>query len=155
MFDQIHRGRVIFPGNGKNKFAHLHVTDAARILIAAAQQGWTGISAVADDMPANWNDFFDEVKKYYPGFRRLAVPKWLAYAGTHLMTPWRRLRSIPSVFTPNAVEGWNLDLSVKPGLLWTELDMKPIFPTIYEGIPAALDECIAFRWQHPLSDHRY
>ena len=34
MFNQVRNGRVLFPGDGKNRFAHLHVDDAARVLIA-------------------------------------------------------------------------------------------------------------------------
>jgi hypothetical protein len=37
-------------------------------------------------------------------------------------------------------------------LLWNELELEPEFPTIHQGIPAALDECIAFRWVHPILD---
>jgi nucleoside-diphosphate-sugar epimerase len=154
MFDQVRRGRVFSPGNGNNQFAHLHVLDAARLLISIAQKGWTGVSAVADHQAASWNDFFAEVRKYYPRFRAFGVPQWLAVFGTHLLTPLRRVRGLPSVYTPEAVRGWNLNLTVKPGLLWNDLDLQPEYPTIHEGIPAALDECIAFRWQHPLSDHK-
>lgn len=152
MFDQVRRGRVFFPGTGENQFAHLHVYDTARLLIAVAEKGWSGVSAVADDLAASWNEFFAEIKKYYPRFREFGVPKWLATLGTHLLTPLRRLRNLPSVYTPEAVSGWNLNLTVKPGLLWKNLDLQPKYPTIHQGIPAALDECIAFRWQHPLSD---
>jgi nucleoside-diphosphate-sugar epimerase len=154
MFDQVRRGRVFFPGSGKNQFAHLHVHDAARVLIAVAEKGWTGVSAVADNLAASWNEFFAEIRKYYPRFRTFGVPRWLATFGTHLLTPFRRLRSLPSVYTPEAVEGWNMNLVVKPGLLWKDLGLQPSYPTIYEGIPAALDECIAFRWKHPLSDRK-
>jgi nucleoside-diphosphate-sugar epimerase len=154
MFDQVRHGRVYFPGNGENQFSHLHVHDAAKLLIAVAEQGWTGVSAVADDLPASWNEFFAEIKKYYPGFRELGVPQWLATLGTHLLTPLRRLRNQPSVYTPEAVRGWNSNLIVKPGLLWQDLDLQPRYPDIHHGIPAALDECIAFRWRHPLSDRK-
>jgi hypothetical protein len=152
MFDQVRRGRVFSPGSGRNQFAHLHVHDAARLLIAVSDKRWTGISAVADDMAASWNEFFSEIKKYYPRFREFGVPQWLAAFGTRLIKPIRRLRSIPSVYTPEAVRGWNMNFVVKPGLVWEDLGLKPVYPTIYQGIPAALDECIAFRWRHPLSD---
>ena len=33
-----------------------------------------------------------------------------------------------------------------------ELGLEPEYPTIDEGIPAALDECVAFRWLHPFDD---
>jgi nucleoside-diphosphate-sugar epimerase len=152
MFEQVRRGRVFFPGNGKNEFAHLHVHDAAKLLIAIGEVGWTGTSAVADNLGANWNEFFAEIKKYYPRFREFGTPQWLATLGTHCLTPLRRLRGLPSVYTPQAVQGWNMNLTVEPGLLWRDLDLQPDYATIHEGIPAALDECIAFRWQHPLAD---
>jgi nucleoside-diphosphate-sugar epimerase len=140
------------PGNGRNHFPHLHVTDAARVLVGAAERGWSGVRAVADDQPASWREFFAEVRKYYPRFHEFGVPRGLATLATHLLTPVRRLRGRPSLYTPEAVAGWNLDLVVTPRLLWEELDLEPEFPTIYQGIPAALDECIAFRWIHPILD---
>lgn len=152
MFEQVRRGRVLMPGNGRNEFAHLHVTDAARVLIRAAERGWQGVLAVADDQPASWKEFFAEIRKYYPRFREFGVPQWVAALATHMLTPMRRLQSSPSLHTPEAVIGWNLNLAVKPRLLWNELDLEPEFPTIHQGIPAALDECIAFRWVHPILD---
>lgn len=152
MFEQVRRGRVFFPGNGRNLFAHLHVQDAVRILLAVAEKRWSGSQPVADDLSANWIEFFKEIKKYYPRFRDIGVPRLLASLGTHLLTPFRRLRGLPSVYTPEAVAGWNLSLPVKPGVLWNELELKPNYPTIYQGIPAVLDECLSFRWIHPIAD---
>ena len=152
MFDQVRRGRVLMPGNGRNTFPHLHVSDAARVLIRAAERGFTGVLAVADDEPATWKEFFAEVRKYYPRFREVGIPQWMAALATHALTPYRRLRGAPSLHTPEAVAGWNLNLAVKPRLLWNELELEPDYPTIHQGIPAALDECIAFRWVHPVLD---
>ncbi len=56
------------------------------------------------------------------------------------------------MYTPDTVVSWNLQLPVRPGLLWSELGLRPAFPTIHEGLPAALDDCVAFRWRHPHSD---
>jgi nucleoside-diphosphate-sugar epimerase len=154
MFEQLRRGRVFFPGSGRNLFAHLHVRDAARILLTAAEKRWSGNRPVADDLAANWNEFFGEIMRHYPRFRVFGVPRWLATMGTHLLTPFRRLRGVPSVYTAEAVASWNLNLPVTPGLLWNELGLNPQYPTIYQGIPAALDECIAFRWIHPIADKK-
>ncbi len=154
MFNGLRQGRVLFPGHGKNRFAHMHVDDAARVLLAAAEQGWSGISPVSDDLPASWNEFFAEIKKYYPRFQNLRMPMLLALAGTAMLTPLRWLNRYPSLYTPDAVRGWNLNLPVKKGLLWSDLGMAPRYPTLYEGIPAALDECIAFQWMHPIADRR-
>jgi nucleoside-diphosphate-sugar epimerase len=152
MFDQVRHGRVLFPGSGKNLYAHMHVEDAARVLLAAAEQGWTGTSPVVDDVAADWNEFFAVIRKYYPRFRNIGMPMWLALLGTHLLTPFRRLNKHPSLYTPDAVLGWNLNVPVKKGLLWDELGMTPKYPSMYQGIPAVLDDCIAFRWIHPIAD---
>ncbi len=154
MFEQVRRGRVVMPGSGRNRFAHMHVTDAARVLLGAAEKSWHGVRAVADDQPASWREFFAEIRQYYPRFQAIGVPQWVATVGTHLLTPVRRLRGTPSLYTPEAVAGWNLNLAVKPRLLWSELGLEPEYPTIYQGIPAALDECIAFRWTHPIRDKK-
>ncbi len=152
MFNQVKNGRVIFPGSGDNQFSHLHVHDAARVLIAAAEQGWTGTSPVADEIPVSWNDFFAEIRKFYPRFRSIGMPMWLALMGTSFLTPFRRLSKHPSLNTPDAVRGWNLNLVVKSGLLWDELGLRPKYPSAYQGIPGVLDDCISFRWIHPVLD---
>ena len=152
MFNQIRQGRVVFPGNGRNHFAHMHVTDAARVLLAVAASGWTGTSPVADDQSANWNDFFAVVREYYPRFRFIGVPMWMALLGTRMLTPIRRLSRYPSLYTPDAVRGWNASVPVEKGVLWDEIGITPHHPTIYQGIPAVLDDCIPFRWVHPVVD---
>jgi nucleoside-diphosphate-sugar epimerase len=152
LFERIRTGRVIAPGLGKNRIAHIHIEDMARALIAAAEQGWSGVLPIADFLPTSWNEFFGEVKKYYPGFSLLKVPSWLAYPTAWCLDLLHAGRSKPNLHTPDAVRGWNLNLPVKPGILWNELGLEPRFPSIYEGIPAVLDDCIAFRWIHPIAD---
>jgi nucleoside-diphosphate-sugar epimerase len=152
IFERIRTGRVLAPGLGKNEVAHIHIEDMARILIAAAEQGWCGVLPVADSYNASWNEFFSEVKKYYPGFRLVKTPSWLAYPAAWCLEMLHIASSRPNLHTTDAVTGWNLNLPVKPGILWEELGMQPRFPTIYEGIPAVLDDCIAFRWVHPIAD---
>ncbi len=154
MFEQVKSGRVFFPGSGNNLYAQLHVEDAARILVRAAEMGWRGTSPVADHLSVSWNDFFDVIAKFYPRFRRHGIPTWMATLGTRAYTPIRRTRRMPSVYTPDAVHGWNLHLPVESGLLWDELGLEPKYPTINEGIPAALDECVSFQWIHSLGDHK-
>jgi nucleoside-diphosphate-sugar epimerase len=152
MFRQVQKGKVVFPGNGKNVFAHMHVEDAARLLISVAENCWTGAIPVADNVPTSWSEYFAEIRKYYPRFRTFGVPRWIALLGTQLLAPLRRLRRLPSLYTPGAVRSWNLNLPVKDGLLWGELAIRPNYPTIYQGIPAVLDECLEFRWVHPIED---
>ena len=139
-------------GSGRNRYTHLHVDDAARLLIAVARAGWTGIAPVGDDQPCDWREFFAVLATHYPRFRTVHLPAWLARLGTELLRPVNALRSRPSLYTPDTVTGWNLELAVEPGLLWRDLGLRPAYPTIHEGLPAALDSCVAFRWRHPLSD---
>lgn len=152
LFQQVHRGLIVYPGRGDNLFSHLHVEDAARLLVAVAAQGWTGVSPVADDRSVTWQAFFSTLREHYPRYRELHLPRWLAHLGTLALSPVTRLRARPSLATPDTILGWNLPLPVTPCLLWDEIGIKPRFATIDTGIPAVLDECVAFRWRHPLLD---
>lgn len=154
LFQQVHRGLVLFPGRGDNLFSHLHVEDAGRLLIEVARQGWTGVSAVADDRSVPWHAFFATLREHYPRYRELYIPAWLARLGTMALRPLMRWRARPSLATPDTITGWNLSLPVTPHLLWDDLGLKPRYATIDTGIPAVLDECVAFRWRHPLLDKR-
>ena len=152
LFERLHRGLLIQAGAGRNLYSHLHVKDAARLLLGVAERGWTGVAAVGDQRPANWREFFSTVWEHYPRFWQVSVPAWLARLGTELLRPIAALRRRPSILTPDTVVSWNLELPIRPGLLWEQLGLEPRYATIAEGIPAALDDCLAFRWQHPLSD---
>jgi nucleoside-diphosphate-sugar epimerase len=152
LFEQVRRGRAIYPGSGENAYAHLHADDAARVLLGVADAGWSGTRAVADDQPATWNEFFAAIRTFYPRLRLLRIPQALALVGTSVAEILRPSRHRPFLYTPDAVRGANATLTVKPGLLWDEIDQKPRYPTIHQGIPAVLDECVAFRWVHPLFD---
>ena len=68
------------------------------------------------------------------------------------MRPVLALRKHPSLLTPDTVKGWKLRLPVARELLWSQLGLEPLYATIHQGIPAALDDSLAFRWQHPLTD---
>ena len=152
LFERLHGGLLTVAGSGRNRYTHLHVDDAARVMIAVARAGWAGISPVGDDRPTDWREFFAVLATHYPRFRTLFMPAWLARLGTELLRPVNALRSRPSLYTPDTVAGWNLELAVEPGVLWRDLGLRPAYPTIHEGLPAALDDCVAFRWRHPLSD---
>jgi len=154
LFEQLRKGWIIFPGKGKKPFAHLHIKDAARALIHIAETNWSGISAVADNLAASWREFYDVIHRYHPRFRIIQIPKWMALVTTRFISILARLRSSPFLFTPGGVVGWNLALPVQPGLLWEELGIKPEYPTIYEGIPAVLDESVVYRWLHSLADRK-
>jgi hypothetical protein len=92
------------------------------------------------------------VQSYYPRFRFILLPKTIALLGTLLLRPAQLLRRRPTILTTGSVIAWNLNLAVDPGVLWREVSLEPEYPTIVEGIPAALDECVAFRWLHPFDD---
>lgn len=152
LFERVHNGPVVFAGRGDNLYSHLHVSDAARVLITAARQGWVGTTPVADDQPTTWSEFAHVLAEHYPRFRAFMLPAGLARLGTELLRPLVALRRRPSLYTPDTVIGWNLNVPVKPGLLWKDLGIRPAYPTIAEGIPAVLDDSVAFRWTHPNAD---
>ena len=58
------------------------------------------------------------------------------------------------MYTRDTIRGFNLNQPVQPRLLWDDLGLAPRFKTIEEGIPAALDGCLHFRWQHPVFDRQ-
>ena len=153
LFDNVRRGRNISPGNGRNLVARLHIDDCVQLLVECARQSWHGVTPVSDNFSATWNQFFDVVRLYYPRFREWKVPAPLAKTGTFCLAQAARLARRPTILTPDAVTGWNLNVPVAPGLLWDELGLTPRYPTIHEGIPTVLDDCLAFRWLHPLKDH--
>lgn len=152
LFDQLRSGRLVLPGSGENTHGHLHVEDAARLLIAAAEQGWAGTSPVADHVPTCWNDFFQILRDHYAGLRLLRVPRGLALAGAHVLERIADLRRRPTLFAPDTVRGWGLNLPVEPGLVWSELGLEPLHPCVEQGLPASLDDSVCFRWQHPVLD---
>ena len=152
IFERAHRGLLPQIGSGDNLYSHLHVHDAARLLLAVAERGWTGVAAVGDHRPTTWREFFDTLREHYPRFRSLRVPAWMASVGTQLLRPFVALSERPSLLTPDTVKSWGLRLPVARDLLWGQLGLQPLYATIHEGIPAALDDSLAFRWQHPLSD---
>ncbi len=154
VFETIRRGTLLVPGRGLNVYAHLHVRDAARALVECARQRFEGVLPVADDEPATWKAFFEVVKSYYPSFRKLTLPAPLSITGAFCLQAMAHLRGWQTLETPAGVRSWNLNLPVQKGLLWEELGFEPLYPTIHQGIPAALDDCVAYRWIHPLQDHR-
>jgi hypothetical protein len=57
-----------------------------------------------------------------------------------MITPFRRFRPHPGLEAPGAVRSFNCNIPVKPGFIWKDLKLKLRFPTIYEGVPAVVDE---------------
>lgn len=151
LFGLVRRRLVLFPGRGDNQFAQLHVDDAARVLIAAAKQGWSGTTAVADRENVTWNEFFDVLTAHAPGIRVQYLPARLATATSVLAGPVLS-RFGPTLVSPDTVRGWNLALPVVTEKLWTDLGIQPDYPSVLDGIPATLDSAVAFRWRHPIFD---
>jgi nucleoside-diphosphate-sugar epimerase len=152
LFDQIRKGRILFPGKGDNLFSHLHVADAARALIKAAEMSKPGISIIADNQSCTWNDFFSITKNHYPRLRVIHVPTWSALAVTGALDLLYRFTSSWNRFSLAAVKSWTSNLPVEPNTFQNVLDLELMYPTIEEGIPAALDDCISFHWRHSLVD---
>ncbi|MCC5949374.1 MAG: NAD-dependent epimerase/dehydratase family protein [Nitriliruptoraceae bacterium] len=154
LFARVRTGLVPIPGRANPPYAHLHVRDAARVLIAAAEQGYVGAGPVADRAPVGWDVFLGEIVRQMPHVRVVRLPAPLALAGTAAISAALAWRRQPNLFTPDTVRSWNLSLPVDPRALWSELGMEPELPTYQEGITATLDDCVAFRWKHPVADRR-
>jgi dihydroflavonol-4-reductase len=153
MFSMARRGLLVAPGRGGNLFSHLHVEDAARALIRAAELRWSGCAPIADDAPASWPEFIAVLRVSFPHLRVIRVPARLAWLGAHAPATVARLRARATLLTPDAVSGWNRSLVVEAGPAWRELAIVPRYPTISSGIPAAAREDVA-GWVHPVDDHR-
>ncbi len=153
LFNQMRRGTIMFPGKGDNLFAHLHVVDAARALIKAAEDGKPGISVIADNASCTWNDFFSITQHYYPRLRVLRAPKWIALFVTSALDALYRFTPYWNRFSAGAVKSWTSSLPVEPNTFQDIVSMELMYPTIERGIPAALDDCISFHWCHSLEDN--
>lgn len=154
LFARVRQGFVPVPGRSDAPYGHLHVRDAARVLIAAAETGWSGVSPVADRASVGWGEFLGELQGLLPHLRVVRLPESLARVGTGALSTLTAWRDAPSLYTPDTVRSWNLSLPVDPDALWGELGIEPRYPTYQEGIAATLDDCVAFRWRHPVADRR-
>lgn len=152
LFGQLKKGFFILPNDGTNMFSHLHVEDAARVIIKVAEEGLTGIYPVSDDSPRTWNEFFFILNEYYPSFKLFKIPEKLALVSMSLLKPLNLLSRKPSLYTTDTIRGFGLNLKVKPGILWDKLGIQPIYPTLDQGIPATLDGFVAYRWKNPIFD---
>jgi dihydroflavonol-4-reductase len=151
LFGLVRRRLVVFPGDGGNRFAQLHVDDAAKVLVAAARQRWTGTAPVADGHDATWNDFFAVLRSFAPRVRVLRVPASLATAAAAVGGALLG-RLGPTLVSVDTVRGWNLDLPVASTRLWEDLGVEATYPSVLTGIPATLDASVAFRWRHSVAD---
>jgi hypothetical protein len=74
------------------------------------------------------------------------IPKWLALIGTGTIEIMLRSKKTPNRYSTGAVVSWNLRLPVAPNTLADIVGIQPKYPTIAEGIPEVLDECVAYSW---------
>ena len=148
LFHQIRQGYIFFPGRGNNLFGHLHVSDAARALIKAADSSRQhGAYVIADNLSCTWNDFFEITRSFYPKLKVIYIPKWFALLATGIIESLLRFKKTPNRYSTDAVSSWNLQLPVEPNTLSDVLDLEPEYPAISDGIPNVLDDCIAFTWR--------
>ncbi len=154
LFQQVRKGFAIFPGRMRNRCGQLHVADAARLLAEVGAIRWAGGSAATDSESVTWVEFFAVLDELYPKLRLVTFPSWFSYAGAAVLEPLMSRRSRPTLYTKDTVVGFNLDLPVEPGLVWSDLDIKPRYPSVREGIPAVLDGYVRYRWRHPIQDRR-
>lgn len=151
LFGRVRRGLLVTPGTGDNLYAHMHVEDAARLVVAVATERWHGATAVADDEPATWRRFWEIATAHFAGFRHLRVPAPVARVGATLAAALDP-RPGPSMVTRDTVVGYNLAQPVARGLVWEDLGLRPRYPSVEVGVPAVLDSTIQYRWQHPVDD---
>lgn len=154
LFRQVRSGLALFPGQLSNQCGQLHVTDAAMLISEVAEKRWSGTSPVTDNLPVTWAEYFDLLKSLYPYFRLVALPRTFSWAGAAVLEPILSRRSRPTLYTKDTVVGFNLNVPVRPGLVWEEVGAEPIHPSIYQGIPAVLDGYVHYRWRHPMLDRR-
>lgn len=154
LFQQVRRGFAVLPVKMLNQYAHLHVEDAARALITAAQQGWRGTAPISDRRNTTWGEFFEVVTTYFPRLHVARVPPRLGQVGAAALERALSGRGRPTLYTTGTVIGFNLNLPIDSSQTWDELGLAPVHPTIAEGIPASLDGYVRFMWRHPAYDHR-
>ncbi|MDA3023275.1 MAG: NAD(P)H-binding protein [Actinomycetota bacterium] len=154
LFANVRRGVMAVPGRSSSPFSHLHVHDAARVLIAAAQGTWTGARGIGDRDPAGWDRFLGELQRLLPRLVIVRLPAALALAGTSLMRVARSRLQTPDLLTPDTVRAWNQALWVDPDLLWGELGLEPEVPDFRVGLKRSLDDAVDHVWRHSVSDRR-
>ena len=154
LFANVRRGILAVPGRTSPPFSHLHVQDAARVLIAAALGTWEGARGLGDRDPAGWDRFLGELQRLLPRLVIVRLPAPLALAGTSLMRIVRSRLETPDIFTPDTVRAWNMPLWVDPDLLWGELGLEPEVPDYRTGIKRSLDDAVDHVWRHSVQDRR-
>jgi len=154
LFANVRRGVMAVPGRTSPPFSHLHVHDAARVLIAAALGTWEGARGIGDRDPAGWDRFLGELQRLLPRLVIIRLPAAVALAGTSLMRIVRSRLETPDIFTPDTVRAWNMPLWADPSLLWGDLGLEPEVPDYRAGLKRSLDDAVGHVWRHSVQDHR-
>lgn len=154
LFTNVRRGVMAVPGRSNSPFSHMHVRDAARVLIAAALGTWEGARGIGDRDPAGWDRFLGEIQRLLPRLVILRLPAPLAMAGTSLLRVVRSRLRTPDIFTPDTVRAWNMSLWADPALLWDEFGLEPEVPDYRSGIKRSLDDGVDHVWRHSVRDRR-
>ena len=154
LFANLRRGVLAVPGRSSPPFSHLHVHDAARVLIAAALGAWEGARGIGDRDPAGWDRFLGELQRLLPRLVIVRLPAPLALLGTSVMRIVRSRLETPDIFTPDTVRAWNMPLWVDPDLLWGELGLEPEVPDFTVGLKRSLDDAVDHVWRHSVHDRR-
>ena len=154
LFANVRRGVLAVPGRSSPPFSHLHVHDAARVLVATALGNWEGSCGIGDRDPAGWDRFLGELQRLLPRLVIVRLPAPLALAGTSVMRIVRSRLETPDIFTPDTVRAWNMPLWVEPDLLWDELGLEPEVPDYTVGLKRSLDDAVDRVWRHSVHDRR-
>lgn len=153
LFSHVDRGLVPFPGDMRATYSHLHVDDAARVLVAAVDEKVEGPIPIGDHSPVEWKTFFDTVQVYDPKLRVVDLPGAILERALRLIEPLRRHRR-PSMATPDAIHAWLMNQHIDSRQGWKRLGVEPIHDSVETGIPAALETTLPEAWRHSLSDRR-
>jgi len=154
LFTNVQRGVMAVPGRSSPPFSHLHVHDAARVLIAAARGRWEGSCGLGDRDPVGWDRFLGELQRLLPRLVVIRLPAVAALAGTSLLRIVRSRLATPDIFTPDTVRAWNMSLWADPALLWDELGLEPEVPDYTVGLKRSLDDLVALTVRHSVQDRR-
>jgi nucleoside-diphosphate-sugar epimerase len=102
----------------------IHVDDAARATVAALDRGIAGSTYdIVDDEPVSFSEIVRAVAEAAGARRPIAVPSWL-----------------PRLVAPYRARMLELRLSLSNDKARTELDWRPSFPTVRDGLRQTLTQ---------------
>jgi len=135
------RGIYRIPGTGENltHFAHVEDVVQAMLLCLANKKAIGKIYNVADDMPVQYKDFVFELAALMdiprPGF----APIWLFRVFASLSTAWAMLTKTAPLINNDILTFSVSSFAADTGKTKSEIDFRPKYPTIHEGLPTCVD----------------